>query len=293
MKSRLKIFVPAHITGFFEIIDHEDYRFKGSKGAGIALDKGVRTETIVKEGNGHIKISLNDKISPLNSISQTTIDIIKKRYCLDFSNYDIVIKHSTDLPISAGFGTSAGFALGISYTLPFLFNVNITHNEAGEIAHIAEVSESTGLGDVISEINGGCVIRLKEGSPIHARIDKIPITKPIYVIAKTISSIDTGNIIKNPLHKKRINDSGHNLLNEILKNPCINNFIKLSYKFSRETKLINKEVDEIVQILNEETIGASMAMLGNTAFALSHTPETSIDDCIITKINTKGLEYKN
>ena len=196
----------------------------------IYLVRHGQCDSNVKQIYNYVNEDLNEKgIEQAKELSKQINNI----------DYDIVIKHSTDLPISAGFGTSAGFALGISYTLPFLFNVNITHNEAGEIAHIAEVSESTGLGDVISEINGGCVIRLKEGSPIHARIDKIPITKPIYVISKTISSIDTGNIIKNPLHKKRINDSGHNLLNEILKNPCINNFIKLSYKFSRETKLIN------------------------------------------------------
>ena len=34
-------FVPGHITGFFEIFDHEDSIKAGSRGAGVVLDKGV------------------------------------------------------------------------------------------------------------------------------------------------------------------------------------------------------------------------------------------------------------
>jgi pantoate kinase len=34
-----------------------------------------------------------------------------------------------------------------------------------------------------------------------------------------------------------------------------------------------------------------MAMLGNTAFALSYSPDTQVDDCLVTKINTTGIKY--
>ena len=68
--------------------------------------------------------------------------------------------------------------------------------------------------------------------------------------------------------------------------------MKLSRKFANDTQLISKEIAEIINILDEETLGASMAMLGNTAFALSYSPDTTIDNPIITKINTKGIEYK-
>ena len=44
MINKLKVFVPAHITGFFEIMTNDDPILKGSKGAGITLDKGVITE---------------------------------------------------------------------------------------------------------------------------------------------------------------------------------------------------------------------------------------------------------
>ena len=291
MINKLKVFVPAHITGFFEIMTNDDPILKGSKGAGITLDKGVITETTVEEGSGKIIIKLNNKKDSLNTISPQAIDILKNTFNLNLSNYDIIINHETSLPISAGFGTSAGFALGISYTLPKLLGLNISFNKAGEIAHLTEISKSSGLGDVISEMHGGLVIRLKEGSPMIAKIDKIPITQPTYVITKTLSPLNTKDIIDNPVYQKRINSSGNKLLNILLSNPSIENFIKLSRQFSENAKLINPELQEILEIMDEESIGSSMAMLGNTAFCLSNTPDINIENCITTKINTSGVKY--
>lgn len=292
MKNELSVFVPSHITGFFEIIQNSNPLLKGSKGAGITLDEGVVTNAKIKDGNGNIIINVNNKEDSLNTISKKTVKIILDRYNVNIQDYDIYINHDSKLPIGAGFGTSAAFALGISFTLPKLMGINISFKEAGEIAHLAEISQSSGLGDVISEMFGGCVIRLNEGSPVKGIIDKIPITKPIYVITKTIGLLETKDIIENPIHQKHINQSGSILLNRLINNPSISNFMKLSRKFANDTQLISKEIAEIINILDEETLGASMAMLGNTAFALSYSPDTTIDNPIITKINTKGIEYK-
>lgn len=291
MINKLKVFVPAHITGFFEIVNNENPILKGSRGAGIALDEGVITETSLKEGSGKITIKLNNKKSMKNTISPRAIDILSQQYELDLSDYDICINHQTNLPISAGFGTSAGFALGVSFTLPKLLGLNISFNKCGELAHLTEISESCGLGDVISEMHGGMVIRLKEGSPVLAKIDKIPITKPVYVITKTLSALNTGDFIENPTFQKRINDSGKKLLNSLLLNPSVENFMKLSRQFSENAELIKHELREILDIMDEESICSSMAMLGNTAFCLSDTPDINIEKCIKTKINTSGIKY--
>lgn len=291
MISKLKVFVPAHITGFFEIVPNSNPILKGSRGAGITLDKGVITETTIKEGSGKIIIKLNNTEDSLNTISPQAIEVIKDTYKIDLRNYDIILNHETSLPISAGFGTSAGFALGISYTLPKLLGLNLSFNKLGEIAHLTEIEKSSGLGDVISEMHGGLVIRLKEGSPVLAKIDKIPITQPTYVITKTLGALNTKDIIDNPTYQKRINESGKRLLSTLLSNPSIENFIKLSRQFSENAKLINPELHEILEIMDEESIGSSMAMLGNTAFCLSNSPDINIEDCIITKINTSGIKY--
>lgn len=292
MIKKLKVFVPAHITGFFEIVTNENPILKGSRGAGIALDNGVITETTLEEGSGNLLIKLNNEVDLKNTISPRAVKIIKDEYNVDLSGYDITVNHETSLPISAGFGTSAGFALGVSYTLPKLLGLNISFNKSGELAHLTEISESSGLGDVISEMHGGLVIRLKEGSPVLAKIDKVPITKPTYVITKTLSALNTGDIIENPTYQKRINNSGKRLLNMLLSNPSVENFIKLSRQFAENAELINPELREILDVMDDESMGSSMAMLGNTAFCLSDTPDISIENCIKTKINTSGIKYE-
>jgi pantoate kinase len=55
--------------------------------------------------------------------------------------------------------------------------------------------------------------------------------------------------------------------------------------------LMSSEVLEAVVILEEETIGASMAMLGNTAFAISESPDTSIENAVVAKLNHSGLKF--
>ncbi|MBE6493239.1 MAG: GHMP kinase, partial [Methanosphaera stadtmanae] len=149
--NELKVFVPGHITGFFEIIQNKNPLLKGSKGAGITLDEGVTTYSKIEEGDGKLNITVNNQKNSLNTISTKTLEIIVNRYNLDLSKYDITINHDVKLDIGAGFGTSAGFALGISFTIPQLLGINISLKEAGEIAHLTEISQSSGLGDVISE----------------------------------------------------------------------------------------------------------------------------------------------
>lgn len=291
MRNELKIFVPGHITGFFEIISNDNPLLKGSRGAGITLDEGVITTCKVISGSGNLIITVNDKEDKFNTISKKTVEIIADMFNVNLRSYDIFINHELNLPIGAGFGTSASFALGISNTLPYLLGINISFKKAGEIAHLAEISQSSGLGDVISEMYGGCVLRLKEGSPVNAIIDKIQMTEPTYAVIKSIGLLETSEIIEDPHHKMMINRSGSNLLSRIIKNPSIENFIKLSYEFSVNSQLISPQLQEVIDEIDEKTMGASMAMLGNTAFGLTYDPKIKIKNAQVIKINTNGIEY--
>lgn len=62
------MFVPSHITGFFSIVDNNNILKKGSIGAGILIDKGVKTTiTIDNNINNNIINTINNKkISNLN-----------------------------------------------------------------------------------------------------------------------------------------------------------------------------------------------------------------------------------
>lgn len=297
---KISLFVPSHITGFFEIIGHADPLKKGSRGAGVVLDDGVLTNIVIEEGAGSVEVKMNGKSDPRNSsITYKTIDIIKNRFQLE--NKNITIEHEFKVPISAGFGVSAACALGTSLGIVKVLNFPLTFNKAASLAHLAEVEMKSGLGDVIAETAGGMVLRLKEGAPGYGRTDKIIQNdlkhdnlekgSDLFIITRTLGKIETSQIIDDPHWKERINKIGKNLLDELLKRPDTRNFLKLSRKFAEKTSLMNSEVLEIVEIFEEETMGASMAMLGNTAFALSKTPDTSVEGVLVSKIDNQGCRY--
>ncbi len=285
---KCSVFVPSHITGFFEIIDNDDPLKKGSCGAGIVMDKGVLTELKITDGDG-IEIKINGKYDERNvTITEKAIEIIKRQFNLEGKK--IRIDHTVQVPIGAGFGTSAAFALGTSIGISKLLQLPLSFNKSAQIAHIAELEMKSGLGDVIGEISGGIVLRLKEGAPGIGKTVKIASdqTEKLYVISKTFGEIKTSDIIENPVYKRKINQMGHNLLQKLINDPKPGKFMDLSREFAEKTGLMSPEVKEAINILKNETLGASMAMLGNTVFALSESKYTSLNDAIITKIDNYG-----
>ncbi|MBU4535207.1 MAG: GHMP kinase [Euryarchaeota archaeon] len=285
---KCSLFVPSHITGFFQIIDNPNPVKKGSRGAGVVMDKGVITTLKSSKKDKKITVKINGKIDRLsNSITHKTIELIQQKFIWDSG---FKIEHDIQVPIACGFGTSAACALGTSLGLSHLFNLPLNYNQAAEIAHNSEVILGTGLGDLIAETSGGIVLRIKEGPPGFGKLNHI-ITEPLYVIAHTKGDIDTSSIIQNPVHQKTINLTGEGMLKSLITDPSPSKFMSLSRQFAERTSLMNKEVKEMVDILDDETLGASMAMLGNTAFALSKNPDSSIENSIVGKIDFCGSRF--
>jgi pantoate kinase len=288
---KCSVFVPSHITGFFEIIDNDNLLKKGSRGAGVVMDKGVITKIKITDGND-IKIRINGEKDPKNAtITEKTLELLKKDFNLD--DKKINIEHEVGVPIGAGFGTSAAFALGTSLGISKILKLPITFNGAAQIAHIAEIKMQSGLGDLMGEIHGGILLRVKEGAPGVGIIDKLVLkeTDDLFVISKTFGEIKTADIIGDPDYKAKINKMGRNLLQQLIRNPKPEKFMELSKKFAEGTGLMSDEVINAIEVLEDETMGASMAMLGNTVFALSKSENTSLDNAVVAKVNHFGYKF--
>ena len=295
---KCSVFAPSHITGFFEIIDHEEPLKRGSCGAGVAMDKGVITslQIIDKDINDSPKVDVRingQKDVKNSSITFKTLELMDRDLNISklLEDRALIIDHEVGVPIGAGYGISAACALGTALATAKILEMDITFNRAAAMAHLAEIEMKSGLGDVIAEVNGGITFRLKEGAPGIGVTDKMILDEDLFVLSKSLGEIATSEIIGDPIHKNRINRTGRNMLNELLKNPDPKTFLKLSKRFAMETGLLSSEVLDIINIFEEETIGASMAMLGNTAFALSKTPDTTIEGVIISKIDSYGCRF--
>ena len=274
----ISFFIPGHITGFFSIENDSDPLKNGSLGAGFLLDRGVKTT---------IKDSSEFKIN-VNQGSDIVINEVLKHFKIDAP---FEITQDIQLPIGAGFGTSAASALSLSLALNEFFDLGYSYDECGQIAHMAEVSLGGGLGDVIAQTGSGLVLRTSPGAPGVGKIESFD--EDLFVATKFFGEINTASIIQDPQHRKIISEFGHECLDEFGHYKSVDKFLELSLRFSQNTKLMTNEVQSLVNFLNssDNILGSSMAMLGNTVFAFADNESAfkklNIENLNIDKLYTK------
>ena len=278
----IQVFVPAHITGFFCIEHDEDPLKNGSCGAGFLLDSGVKTT--IKNSN---KFKIN-----VNQGSDIVINEVLKYFDVDES---FKIVQDIQVPIGAGFGTSAASALSLSIAFNEFFDCGLSLTECGQIAHRVEVSLGGGLGDVIAQMGKGLVLRTKPGAPGIGEIKSFE--NDLFIATKTFGEINTASVIGDEEYRRIISDNGHECLKDFEKDSSIENFLRLSHDFSLNTKLMTSEVQSSVNIFNSSSdiLASSMAMLGNTVFAFAFTEDAfkdlNIKNLNIHQLYNKGIVY--
>jgi pantoate kinase len=276
------VFVPGHVTGFFNIENHEISLKNGSCGAGFLLSRGVKTT-----------ISPSDKISiDVNQGDEMVIEEVLKILEIDDT---FKITQDIQLPIGAGFGTSAASAFSLTLAINEFLNLGYSQELCGQIAHMAEINLGAGLGDVIAQTGKGIVLRTKPGAPGIGEIESF--RKDVFIAYKTFGTIKTSDIISDPHHREVLSQVGLKYLELFEKETTLENFLSFSNSFSIETELMSDEVRNLVDYFNssEDILGSSMAMLGNTVFAFAYDEETfknlNIKDLHIDKINNIGIVY--
>lgn len=271
--------IPHRISGFFEIVDEfdgmkiSDPERIGSRGAGFNLNSfgitEIRLEEVNDSGNLNHEIYINKEL--LNERAETSYYILK--YCLKLNKgldgHKIKIFHDFDLPVGCGFGASGSGALGCVYGLNYILNLNLQLSDLGRIAHIAEVINRTGLGTVCGQLGGGLSILLEPGYPCS--YEKIKPPNDLIVICGSFGTIHTKSILNDPKLNVMIKNAGRKALSNLLKNPNLKNFTKLSYKFVKESRILKilnlSEIEELLYDLNKlNIIGASMNQLGRSVF---------------------------
>ena len=269
MSKRIKkviVKVPHRISGFFEIVDKingvkiKDPEKIGSRGAGFCVNAVGKTEIILrfldKSSEFEIEIYINGK--KMNQSAETTYYIIDyiKNYIR--KSCKIRVNHFFDLPVGCGYGASGSGALGTILGLDNLFNLNLSLQEKGKIAHIAEVVNRIGI--------------LKEpGFPcIYERI-KIP--QNLKVICGSFGVIHTKSILTDPVLSLKIKKAGKKALKRLIKEPNIKMFINESIEFVKNTEILEilelHKVKNLMDDLNKiDIIGASMNQLGRSVYAM-------------------------
>ena len=277
------VFVPGHITGFFTIENHEIKLKNGSCGVGFLLSKGVKTTV---SDSDELLISVNQGDS-------TVIDEVLS--ILELKNTNFKITQDIQLPIGAGFGTSAASALSLTLALNEFLNLGYSDELCGQIAHMAEVNLGAGLGDVIAQTGHGMVLRTKPGAPGIGEIKSFE--EDVFIGWKTFGAIKTSDIILNPQYNEILSNSGDKYLELFVDDPTLENFLDFSSKFSHEINLMSDEVKNLIDYFksSSDILGSSMAMLGNTVFAFAYDEDAfkklEVENLHIDKLNNIGIVY--
>jgi pantoate kinase len=248
----MRAFAPAHITGFFQVHEDPDPLRTGSCGAGLSLDDGALTEVSLSGSPG---IFLNGK----RDDAPTTAAVVRM-----LADRPVRVETRLSIPVGGGLGASAAGAVSTALALNELLGLEKKMNELLCVAHVAEVTGRTGLGDVAGMSGGGVEIRRKPGFPFA--VDRIPVPQTcIYYVY--FGPISTKSVLSDSREKAAINEAGRRCLKSLLKKPTFPELMRLSRSFALETGLISKRALDAVEAVESRGGQASMAMLGDTVFA--------------------------
>ena len=274
MKKTAKAFAPAGISSFFEICDTTpegkpiaDLTRVGARGGGFGLQKGVLTQVTVSEAkNDSISVFINGKKAPE---AETTITVAKALLSNLNKTYNVNVNHKIEVPVGAGFGTSAGGALTAGLALKQALDLPLTYNQIGRVAHVAEVQCKTGLGTVGPLMISGCILTLEPGAPGISIIDRLPLSPDYVIVAGVFGTTPTKQVLASPQKRLEINRYGRKTLEAILDEPSIENFLSQCLTFAEKTGFITPRIKQLANLAKKAgAVGTAQNMVGEAAHAL-------------------------
>lgn len=266
-------FAPAHITGFFAAISDPDPVKAGSVGCGLCLEAGVTarvtTGTTTTTGTpGTPDITGSGALIRLNG---EQIDLPTVEYVIDSllgtGHSRLVVDLAADVPLGYGFGVSGAASLATALAVNTDQGQGLTMEQAAVVAHSAEVVNRTGMGDVAGQYIGGLVIRTAAGAPGVGAVEKVPVDA-MEVSWVCLGEISTSSVLDDEKTMERINILGQRALKALLKQPGLEHFMSLSRDFAYKAGLVSSRAADAIEAVEAAGGLASMAMLGDTVFAL-------------------------
>jgi len=256
MKQRtVTAFCPGHISGYFRRIEGDSITTTGSIGAGIVISEGV-TATVAPSKTASISVDRKDETGNLIHHSHRSPPI---EYILGKLGVTVAVTTECHLPIGAGFGLSAAALLATLTAVNRSHALGLSPHDIAALAHEAEVLHKTGLGDVAACQGGGRVVRMGPG--IDAKITRsFDLPVPLYAIS--FGPISTPSVLGSTEQMERVAAAFPQSLPK-----DAGDFFRISRLFAEKSGLLTKEAGEVIRACTDNSIPASMTMLGNGVFA--------------------------
>ena len=266
---------PAGISSFFEIcrVDSKgnhltDPLLIGARGGGFALKSGVRARvSIRKASKTRISIRINSKPAPE---ANTTQWAIKRLMHTNSARLDVKVNLQVDVPIGAGYGTSAAGTAASCLALADAAQLPVTFNEIGQLTHVAEVIKQTGLGTASAILVGGFVLVTEPGAPGIGEVDRLPFPKEHSIICVYLDATPTKNMLSQLDIERRVNPAGRTALAAIRRKPCLAKFLSEARQFAKRSGFQTEETSRIMEIMVANgAVGAAQNMVGKAVHGVA------------------------
>jgi pantoate kinase len=214
LKGDLKVCVavPHHITAFFiPHIDESNPLASGSRGAGLIVDP--------------LAWSCYD---PGASAPEGLLARVLKH--LSASGGVSIFE---PLPAQKGYGTSAAVALSTALSIASTRGTSLL--EAAQAAHVAEVEERTGLGDVLAlwGASGSVAVRLVPGAPGVGVVDYISAPPSLVVVTASRGEEGTPSLLSR-IRREEVEEA-ERALRLLYKEMTFEAFVEAATSFSKRT----------------------------------------------------------
>lgn len=269
-------FSPGYISCIFQPHWDEDPLRTGSRGLGFCIDRGAIAKV---EDAKWLSVTVNEEEAP---VTRRAIEIIG----VD----DVEVSIKTQLPISQGFAMSAAGTLAACIAVCRLRNIPIERGYRA--AHIAEVSEGGGMGDVAGIITGGASLRTKAGLPPWGKVQKSELEGEI-LLAVVDDPLPTKTVIRDDEAVRQISAAAERALGSLSLPLTWESVLKRSRDFAEEAGVMSLPVRKALELLSEHGEG-SMCMLGNSIFlrgAIEHASERWPGKSWICAVDKRGPRF--
>lgn len=243
----MRAFAPGSVTGIFAPPPPGSDR-KRSRGASFATEDGMVAD-----------VRPSDETAVRLDGEPTTFEPVEG--VLDRLGVTAAVDLERSVPIGAGFGSSGAATLATALAANAEFGLGRDRQALLRAAHEAEVAAGTGLGDVFIQEAGG--LRWSVGD--YEMRSTVP---PECVGYVTFGDIATSDVLGDEATLDRIREAGSRALDGLPDEPTMREFTASAWGFAQTTGLVTDRVREAVERLRAAGGVASMAMLGETVFAV-------------------------
>ena len=256
-------FCPGHITALFYAPEPGPTPEKtGSRGAGMCISLGAMAT---------VKAVPADTVLVTTGEGTVLAPVVETALMAYIGHSDephhLHLDLDLALPVGQGFGMSG--AMAFATLMAAEGELGLHDGDTSALlahSHVAEVTHSTGLGDVIAQAEGGLDLRVRQGLPPSGRV-LFKQQEGELLVAWCGRPLPTRTVLSDPAARERLKAACAHRLAMSSNGPDIDWLLRAGWAFALDAGLVGPDVERMVELCAPHGL-VSQVMLGNSVFAV-------------------------